>query len=121
MTRIPSALLLTCDAQLVEMELPFGHDSDSSAKRRAVLRAALRCDRFDVVPLTRQWDMWIDDEGLYNHPVNPAATALAQRFGLTHQRYYGPVLLTGGPDAEGNTLPLLRQQLIGLLLTLQDL
>jgi hypothetical protein len=121
MAKTPSALLLTCDAQLVEIDLPFGHDDKSSAERRAVLRAALRCDRFDVVSLTRQWDMWIDDDGLYNHPVNPAATALARRFGFTHQRYYGPVLFTGGPDAEGNTLPLLRQQLIGLLLTLQDL
>ncbi|MFG3133711.1 DUF3846 domain-containing protein [Streptomyces tendae] len=121
MPRSPSALLLTCNAQLVEIDLPIGHDSESSAERRAVLRAVLRCDRFDVVALTRQWDMWIDDEGLYNHPVNPAATALARRFGLTHQRYHGPVLLTGGPDAEGSTLPLLRQQLIGLLLTLQDL
>ncbi|MEU9291298.1 DUF3846 domain-containing protein [Streptomyces sp. NPDC048275] len=121
MTKPPSALLLTCGAQLVEIDLPFGHDSESSAERRAVLRAALRCDRFDVVSLTRQWDMWIDDEGMYNHPVNPAATALARRFGFTHQHYHGPVLLTGGPDAEGNTLPLLRQQLIGLLLTLEDL
>ena len=121
MPKIPTALLLTCDAQLVEIDLPFGHDCKSGAERRAVMRAALRCDRFDVVALTRQWDMWIDDEGLYNHPVNPAATALARRFGFTHQRYHGPVLLTGGPDAEGNTLPLLRHQVIGLLLTLADL
>lgn len=121
MPKTPTALLLTCNAQLVEVDLPFSHDSEPSAERRAVLRAALRCDRFDVVALTRKWEMWIDDEGLYNHPVNPAATALARRFGYTHQRYHGPVLLTGGPDAKGNTLPLLRQQLIGLLRTLEDL
>ncbi|WP_260608971.1 DUF3846 domain-containing protein [Streptomyces sp. WAC 01325] len=105
----------------MEIDLPFGHDDESDAERRAVMRATLRCDLFDVVALTRQWDMWIDDEGLYNHPVNPAATALARRFGFTHQAYYGPALLTGGPDSEGNTLPLLKQQLVGLLLTLEDL
>jgi hypothetical protein len=36
MTKIPTALLLTCDAQLVEIDLPFGHDCQSSAQRRAV-------------------------------------------------------------------------------------
>ncbi|MCW8103543.1 DUF3846 domain-containing protein [Streptomyces tauricus] len=119
MTKPASALLLTCNTHLVEIDLPFG--TDSSAERRAVLRAVLRCDYFDVVALTHRWDMWIDDEGQSRHPVNPAATALAQRFGFTHQRYHGPVLFTGGPDEEGNTLPLLREQLTGLLLTLQDL
>ncbi|MET9089423.1 DUF3846 domain-containing protein [Streptomyces sp. NPDC004237] len=121
MPRPSSALLLTYNSQIVEIELPVGQDPDSGVQRRAVMRAVLRCDRFDVVALTRRWDMWIDDEGLYNHPVNPAATALARRFGYTHQPYHGSVLLTGGPDADGNTLPLLRQQLVGLLHTLQDL
>ncbi|MFD3381341.1 MULTISPECIES: hypothetical protein [unclassified Streptomyces] len=46
MTRTPSALLLTCDAQLVDIDLPFGHDDESSAERRAVIRAR-PCDAPD--------------------------------------------------------------------------
>lgn len=118
---IPTALLLTCDGSLVDIDLPVDLDSRTGAYRRAVLRATLRCERFDVVALTNQWDMWIDDEGMHNHPVNPGATALAQRFGFVFQLYHGPVLLTGGPNAHGNTMPLLKDQLLGLLTTLQDL
>ncbi|MFF4482963.1 DUF3846 domain-containing protein [Streptomyces sp. NPDC001520] len=118
MPSAPSALLLTCDGQLVEIDLPTDTTEEGSDARGAVLRATLRCDRFDVVALTTQWDMWIDDEGVFNHPVNPYATALARRFGLVHQRYHGPVLLTGGADADGHTLPLLRDQMVGLFITL---
>ncbi|MGW1966386.1 DUF3846 domain-containing protein [Streptomyces sp. NPDC001935] len=113
----PTALLLTCTGSLAEIDLPFGRDGRSSADRSAVLR----CERFDVVALTTQWDMWIDDDGLHSHPVNVAATALARRFGFVFQLYHGPVLLTGSPDAEGNTLPLLKEQVLGLLRTLQDI
>ncbi|MFE9881926.1 DUF3846 domain-containing protein [Streptomyces sp. NPDC005784] len=121
MSPSPTALLLTCTGALAEIDLPFGRDGRSSADRSAVLRATLRCERFDVVALTTQWDIWIDDDGLHNHPVNAAATALARRFGFVFQLYHGPVLLTGGPDAEGNTLPLLKEQVLGLLRTLQDI
>ncbi|WP_413804302.1 DUF3846 domain-containing protein [Streptomyces sp. OE57] len=97
----PSALLLACAGQLVEIDLPTAATEEESHARQAVLRATLRCDRFDVVALTTQWDMWIDDEGLFNHPVNPFATALARRFGFVYQDYHGPVLLTGGAERTG--------------------
>ncbi|MGR3938429.1 DUF3846 domain-containing protein [Streptomyces sp. BRA346] len=121
MSRTPSAFLLTGDGQLVEIDLPTAHTEEDREARAAVLRATLRCDRFDVVALTHRWDMWIDDEGQFNHPVNPFATVLARRFGFVYQDYHGPVLLTGGPDAEGNTMPLLRDQVTALLHTLADL
>lgn len=65
----------------------------------------------DVVALTGDLDMWLNDEGLLiGLPVNILATGIAALHGLTHQVYVGPVVLTGGADAEGNTLPLTEQQ-----------
>ncbi|GGT54661.1 hypothetical protein GCM10010271_68160 [Streptomyces kurssanovii] len=61
-----------------------------------------------------------DDEGLYNHPVNKLATVLAVRFGFTYQDYHGPVLLTGGADAEGDTVPLSKDKLLALLTSLEE-
>ena len=112
----PGALLVTTDGQVVEINLP----ADSRAQL-TVLRAVLRCGLVDVVRLTTRLDMWIDDEGLYNHPVNPAATLLARRYGFTWQPYHGPVLLTGSADDDGETLPLTRDKLLALLAALGDI
>ncbi|MFD5427713.1 DUF3846 domain-containing protein [Streptomyces sp. NPDC127084] len=115
MTRTPDTLLITPEADIVPVNLPA--DSDS---RLTVMRAVIRCERVDVVGLTSQLDMWLDDEGLYNHPVNKLATVLAVRFGFTYQNYHGPVLLTGGADAEGDTLPLSKEQFLTLLASLEE-
>lgn len=114
----PHALLITPNADIVDINLPT-----TPEHRLIVMRAALRCSLIDVVALTDRWDMWLDDEGIYNHhdAPNPVATALAQRFGHTHQRYHGPVLITGGADDEGDTLPLTRDSLVGLLTSLGGL
>lgn len=112
----PGALLLTEDWQIAEISLPA-----STQDRLVVMRAVLRCDRVDVVALTTELDMWIDDEGLYNHPVNAPATFLARRYGFTWQPYHGPVLLTGGADADGDTLPLTRDKLMALLAAISDI
>lgn len=116
MTRTPDALLITAEADIVPVNLP----ADTGA-RLAVMRSVIRCETVDVVGLTSRLDMWLDDEGLYNHPVNKIATALAVRFGFTWQDYHGPVLLTGGADAEGETLPLSKDKVLALLASLGDL
>lgn len=116
MNSTPGALLLTPEFDIVPIDLPA--DSES---RLIVMRSVMRCERVDVVALTNQVDMWLDDEGLYNHPVNKLATFLAVRFGFTFQDYHGPVLLTGGADADGDTLPLSKDKLLGLLTSLDDL
>ncbi|MEJ8639957.1 DUF3846 domain-containing protein [Streptomyces sp. MS2.AVA.5] len=115
MPRTPNALLITPEADIVPVNLPADCDS-----RLAVMRSVIRCDRVDVVGLTSQLDMWMDDEGLYNHPVNKLATVLAARFGFTYQNYHGPVLLTGGADAEGDTVPLSKDKLLALLTSLEE-
>lgn len=116
MPRRPDALLITPEMDLVPIDLPAG-----SSARLTVMRAVIRCERVDVVALTTRMDMWIDDEGVYNHPANKLATLLARRFGFTFQTYHGPVLLTGGADADGNTLPLTKDGLLSLLTSLEDL
>jgi hypothetical protein len=114
MMKVPGALLLTEDWQIVEINLP------GNEHQLAVMYAVLRCRAVDVVALTSQLDMWIDDEGLYNHGVNEAATLMARRYGFTWQAYHGPVLLTGGADENGDTVPLTRDKLRALLAALGD-
>lgn len=116
MPHTPGAVLITPEADIVPIDLPA-----DSGSRLAVMRAVLRCDRVDVVALTDQLDMWLDDEGFYNHPVNKLATFLAIRFGFTHQPYCGPVLLTGGVDADGDTVPLTKDKAVALLTSIADL
>lgn len=85
-----------------------------------VMREVLDCARVDVVALTDRLDMWINEEGIYETPVNPAATALAQRFGKTRQPYHGPVLLARA-DEEGQTANLTHDQVRALLVQLDDI
>ncbi|MFJ4879886.1 DUF3846 domain-containing protein [Streptomyces sp. NPDC088745] len=116
MTITPSALLITPEADIIPVDLP-----NNSGDRLTVMYSVIRCRNVDVVALTDRLDMWLDDKGLYTQPVNPVATALARRFGRTYQSYHGPVLLTGGADEEGETVPLSKDKVLALLASLTDL
>ncbi|MCT2591136.1 DUF3846 domain-containing protein [Streptomyces sp. N2-109] len=117
MPATPDALLLASDGGLQVIDLPASSDD-----HLIVMRAVLRCQRVDLVALTSHLDMWVDDEFLYNYPdeINPFATLLARRYGFTHQPYHGPVLLTGGADQDGETLPLTLDRARALLAALHD-
>ena len=108
-----TAILITPEADIVPINNPD--------HRQAVMRAVIRCDRYDLVALTTRLDMWIDDEGIYNHPVNKLATLLARRHGFNWQPYHGPVLLTGGADEDGDTLPLNEDMVRALLTSVLDI
>lgn len=110
-----TAILITPEADIVPINLPT-----DPAMRQAVMRAVIRCGRYDVVALTTRLDMWLDDEGLYNHPVNKLATLLAARHGFTRQPYHGPVLLTS-VDQDGETLPLTPDMIRALLTSVDDI
>ncbi|MFE1613002.1 DUF3846 domain-containing protein [Streptomyces sp. DT197] len=112
----PNAILLTSDGHIVPINLP-----EAAQDRQTVMRSVIRCSTYDCVALTSNLDMWLDDEGLYRHPVNPLATTLARRFGFDWQDYHGPVLITGGADQEGTTLPLHEDRFATLLTSLQSL
>ena len=111
-----TAILITPESDIVPIQLPA-----DPGERQAVMRAVIRCDLYDVVALTTRLDMWLDDEGLYNHPVNKLATLLAVRHGFTWQPYHGPVLLTGGVDKDGETLPLTPDMVRALLTSVVDI
>ncbi len=58
----------------------------------------------DVIALTPDLDMWVNDEFLVNGmSPNPLATAIARLAGWTGHQVCGPVVLTGGVDEVGNT------------------
>lgn len=108
-----TALIIHPDGNITEVHLEPGRN------HVAVMREHLGCSLVDCVALTDRLDMWIDDEGLYTQPVNPVATALARRHGLTWQPYHGPVLLCG-VDADGNSTDLDVAQARGVLAHLDD-
>lgn len=65
----------------------------------------------DVVALSEDLDMWVNDEGLLiGLPVNVLATGVAALHGRTHQAYVGTAVFTGGADADGETLALSEEQ-----------
>lgn len=108
-----TALLVAEDGTVSEIHLPAGHTL-------LALRRAIGCARVDVVRLTTTLDMWIDDDGLYTKPVNPAATLLARRYGKTWQDYHGPAVIAG-LNAEGDTIGLTDEQTVGVLTALADI
>jgi hypothetical protein len=63
----------------------------------------------DVVELARDMDVWVNDDGL-NLGLEPNlhATVLASYIASKHpiQPLVGPVVFTGGSDANGDTVPL---------------
>lgn len=105
-------LLINPDGEVAEITLPIGDT------RRALCRA-IGCTRLDVVRLTSVLDMWVDDEGLYTQQPNPAATALARRYGYTWQDYYGPAVIASANE-HGDTIGLTPEQLQGVLSALSD-
>jgi hypothetical protein len=109
-----SAVSISPDGTIAEHEMPL----DRSETLRFTCRV-IGCQFVDVVRLTSVLDMWIDDEGLYSQPVNPAATALARHYGYTWQPYHGTALLCSA-NADGDSVGLTGAQVRGLLARLSD-
>lgn len=76
----------------------------------------------DLVALRPEVDMWLNDEGLHTHPVNMVATLVAKSLHpYIQQHYYGPVVFTGGSDAEGHTMPLSQEAELSIHQTIERL
>jgi hypothetical protein len=78
------------------------------------------CSMVEVVRLTPEIDMWVDEEGaLRDRPrINQLASYIATRFGYPFQLYVGTAVFTGGVDRAGYTLSLgssARQVLLELI------
>ncbi|WP_242890888.1 DUF3846 domain-containing protein [Actinomadura litoris] len=64
-------------------------------------------------PLTGQFDMWVDDDGLATQAPNAPATLLAQRFGHTQRTYHGKAIITG-PETPAGFADLTHEQVAHL-------
>jgi hypothetical protein len=100
-----TGLRITVDGSVQKVEMPTN-------AILAGLYAAIGCTAVDVVRLTDQLDMWIDDEGLYNSQANPLATTLAHHFQRDippryRQPYFGTAMFLGIDQATGETLSML--------------
>lgn len=104
------AACLTTDGRLTPLTLNQAHIL-------AGMYAAIGCDLVEPVTLSDRLTMWLDEEGMYTGRVNLMATLIAQRFGHTHQPYFGHAVFTGGVDTKGNTLPLTPYQVEWLTAT----
>ncbi|MFD7011168.1 DUF3846 domain-containing protein [Rhodococcus jostii] len=82
----------------------------------AALRSAIGCCWFDVVRLTDELDMWIDDEGaiVADAEVNLMATAIARAHGAIWQPFCG-VVVFAAHDGNGATVGLSDAQRDALL------
>lgn len=67
------------------------------------------CRTVELVALSDQFDMWVDEEGLYTQRPNTPTTMLAQRFGLTWQTYHGTTIITG-PELPTGPASLVQEQ-----------
>lgn len=98
-----SAILIRTDGTVDNVEL----SSEGGALN--TMYESIGCRSVDVVRLTGQIDMWVDDEGMYTQSLNPLATLLARRYGRVHQGYFGPALIAGF-TADGETVNLTDDQ-----------
>lgn len=98
------ALRIDIDGTLTDIALP----AQTAAQIRA-LHDHIGCRAADCVRPTDKCTVWLDDEGLYTQPPNPAVGLVCAAFGLTTQPYHGTAVLTGGADEYGRTLPLPEQ------------
>ncbi|MGW8769010.1 DUF3846 domain-containing protein [Streptomyces sp. NPDC055815] len=106
------ALLVLPDGMFKVIDWPA-----NSGETLKTLRTEIECSMVDVVDITPNLSMWIDDEGLYseNPYVNVAASYLFSRYATPHQPYLGNAVFTGGTDKDGDTLGLSEDQTLELV------
>ncbi|TXS34833.1 DUF3846 domain-containing protein [Streptomyces sp. t39] len=81
----------------------------------ATLHTAITCRNVELVTLSPDLSMWVDEEGVPNGAdVNPSANLLALVAGFM-QPYFGTAVITGGPDANGDTTGLTDDNVAALL------
>jgi hypothetical protein len=81
-------------------------DGTTSEARAAAIREQVGCRYFDVVRLTQNIDVWVDDEGLYNSVANPELSRIVRAVGPGQQVIYGAGFFLGVDPDTGDTLSL---------------
>lgn len=99
-----AAIRIDTDGVVADLDL-VGAGADSRLLDH--LYEQIGCSLVDVIELANTISVWIDDEALLTaQPFNLLATALTKVTTGTFRPVYGVVVLTGGADRDGNTLPL---------------
>lgn len=57
----------------------------------------------DFLRVSDNMDAWFHDEGALRLPPNPVATLAVSMISRTRRRLFGPVVITGGHDKDGNS------------------
>lgn len=100
-------LVITPAGEVRDHTVPAGETRLATASN--VLQALyelIGCSSVDVVRLTPEIDMWVDDEGLlrtHTPRINQLASYIATRFGFAFQLYAGTAVFSGGVDKGGYT------------------
>jgi len=108
------ALTITTAGGVSVLEIPDGDNLDELQESVGGLIELIRLGSIGC-------DLWCNEEGrLLNLPVNNIATALWWRESIGNgviidDALVGDVIITGGPDANGDTLGLTDEQVAGLL------
>jgi hypothetical protein len=69
----------------------------------------------ELIALTRDLHVWVNDEGLFKCMRNPWLEAYTRPYGWGHTRLFGPAVFTGGATGEGDTASLTEEQVTQLL------
>ena len=109
-------MLLNNNADFPAIRISVTGDFEKILLDRSVLLqaiyTAIDCRYVELVQPTNTICLWVDEEGLLNHSdPNLLATLVAAELGCFPQVLRGDVVVTGGADGEGNTLPLNEQDL----------
>lgn len=103
MTTTIRTLVVKPEGNVTDQELTGERFSDA-------ISTAIECDYFDIVRLTHDIDLFVDDSGLINgSPLNLVATVIAHCFGA-NIAIFGTAVAAGTND-EGDTLPLRADQI----------
>lgn len=57
----------------------------------------------EVLAVREGMDVWVNDMGALTLPPNPVASLAVSMLGGIPRKLFGPVVFTGGHDAEGNS------------------
>ncbi|MFB7032194.1 MULTISPECIES: DUF3846 domain-containing protein [unclassified Streptomyces] len=87
------------------------------------LYTAIGCRAVDVVDITPDLSMWIDDEGLLadKPQENIPASLIYNHYGTPPQPYFGSAVFTGGTDKNGDTLGLTESAALELIQNVLDI
>lgn len=101
------ALRIDEHGDLTEVDLP----DDAGDRFISAVRELVAAQSVQAVDLTSRWDLWLDEDGITNgRPINPHATRLAHRYGVS-ATLRGTVIVSGAHRESGTASTLTSEQI----------